>query len=55
MEKIFGRARQKQSEEERTRHLGVILKNVTVKGQALGDAIQPTMWARAENGLLNPP
>lgn len=43
MEKIFGRARQKQSEEERTRHLGVIFKNVTVKGQALGDAIQPTM------------
>jgi ATP-binding cassette subfamily G (WHITE) protein 2 (SNQ2) len=43
MEKIFGRARQKQSEEERTRHLGVIFKNVTVKGQALGDAIQPTL------------
>jgi ATP-binding cassette subfamily G (WHITE) protein 2 (SNQ2) len=43
MAKIFGRARQKQSEEERTRHLGVIFKNVTVKGQALGDAIQPTV------------
>ncbi|KAF2680334.1 hypothetical protein K458DRAFT_373583 [Lentithecium fluviatile CBS 122367] len=43
MEKIFGRIRQKQSEEERTRHLGVIFKNVTVKGQALGAAIQPTV------------
>lgn len=43
MEKIFGRARQKQSEEEKTRHLGVIFKNLTVKGQALGDALQPTM------------
>jgi ATP-binding cassette subfamily G (WHITE) protein 2 (SNQ2) len=43
MAKIFGRARQKQSEEERTRHLGVIFKNMTVKGQALGDAIQPTV------------
>ncbi|RMZ69232.1 abc drug exporter [Pyrenophora seminiperda CCB06] len=43
MEKIFGRARQKQSEEDKTRHLGVIFKNVTVKGQALGDAIQPTL------------
>ncbi|KAH4908209.1 hypothetical protein HBI80_056770 [Parastagonospora nodorum] len=43
MAKIFGRARQKQSEEERTRHLGVIFKNVTVKGQVLGDAIQATM------------
>lgn len=58
MEKIFGRARQKQSEEERTRHLGVIFKNVTVKGQALGDAIQPTVGdvflgvPRALRGLL---
>jgi ATP-binding cassette subfamily G (WHITE) protein 2 (SNQ2) len=58
MEKIFGRARQKQSEEERTRHLGVIFKNVTVKGQALGDAIQSTMgdvflgFPRALRGLL---
>jgi ATP-binding cassette subfamily G (WHITE) protein 2 (SNQ2) len=58
MEKIFGRARQKQSEEERTRHLGVIFKNVTVKGQALGDAIQPTLgdvflgFPRALRGLL---
>ncbi|KAH7314258.1 ABC-2 type transporter-domain-containing protein [Rhexocercosporidium sp. MPI-PUGE-AT-0058] len=58
MEKIFGRARQKQSEEERTRHLGVTFKNVTVKGQALGDAIQPTVGdvflgvPRALKGLL---
>ncbi|KAH8704355.1 ABC-2 type transporter-domain-containing protein [Phaeosphaeriaceae sp. PMI808] len=43
MEKIFGRVRQKQSEEEKTRHLGVIFKNLTVKGQALGTAIQPTV------------
>lgn len=58
MAKIFGRARQKQSEEERTRHLGVIFKNVTVKGQALGDAIQQTVGdvflslPRALKGIL---
>lgn len=58
MAKIFGRARQKQSEEERTRHLGVIFKNVTVKGQVLGDAIQPTVgdvflgFPRALRGIL---
>ncbi|PBP22865.1 hypothetical protein BUE80_DR006226 [Diplocarpon rosae] len=58
MEKIFGRTRQKQSEEERTRHLGVIFKNLTVKGQALGDSIQPTVGdvflgiPRALKGLL---
>ncbi|KAF2191656.1 hypothetical protein K469DRAFT_487704, partial [Zopfia rhizophila CBS 207.26] len=43
MAKIFGRIRQKQSEEERTRHLGVIFKNLTVKGQSLGATIQPTV------------
>ncbi|KAL2061353.1 hypothetical protein VTL71DRAFT_7626 [Oculimacula yallundae] len=58
MEKIFGRTRQKESEEERTRHLGVIFKNLTVKGQALGNSIQPTMGdiflgiPRALNNLL---
>ncbi|XMA19034.1 hypothetical protein WAI453_011825 [Rhynchosporium graminicola] len=43
MDKIFGRTRQKESEEEKTRHLGVIFKNLTVKGQSQGNSIQPTM------------
>lgn len=43
MDRIFGRTRQKRSEEERTRHLGVVFKNVTVKGQALGNSVQSTV------------
>lgn len=39
---MFGRKRQESSEEEQTRHLGVVWKNLTVKGVGLGAALQPT-------------
>ncbi|KAF2719256.1 hypothetical protein K431DRAFT_305280 [Polychaeton citri CBS 116435] len=42
MSRMFGRTRQANSEEERTRHKGVIYKNLTVKGMGLGAALQPT-------------
>lgn len=42
MSRMFGRGRQEQSEEEQTRHIGVIWKNLTVKGVGLGAALQPT-------------
>ena len=42
MSRMFGRTRQAQSEEEKTRHLGVVFKHLTVKGMGLGAALQPT-------------
>ncbi|KAI5778138.1 ABC-2 type transporter-domain-containing protein [Geopyxis carbonaria] len=39
---IFGTARQKGSEEEKTRHVGVVFRDLTVKGQGLGASLQPT-------------
>lgn len=39
---IFGRARQEVSEEEKTRHVGLIWKNLTVKGVGVGATLQPT-------------
>nr|POF17883.1 brefeldin a resistance protein [Quercus suber] len=42
MSRMFGRTRQEHSEEEKTRHLGVVFKNLTVKGMGLGAALQPT-------------
>ena len=39
---MFGKARQEHSEEERTRHAGVIFKHLTVKGLGIGAALQPT-------------
>lgn len=42
MSRMFGRTRQEHSEEEKTRHVGVVFKNLTVKGMGLGAAIQPT-------------
>ena len=42
LSRMFGRTRQESSEEEKTRHLGVIWKNLTVKGMGLGAALQPT-------------
>lgn len=39
---IFGNTRKNGSQEEKTRHLGVVFKNLTVKGQGLGASIQPT-------------
>lgn len=39
---MFGQERKANSEEEQTRHVGVIWKNLTVKGLGLGAALQPT-------------
>ncbi len=39
---MFGKGRQEHSEEEKTRHVGVVFKNLTVKGMGLGAALQPT-------------
>lgn len=43
MSRMFGKARQNQSEEEKTRHSGVVLRNLTVKGVGLGATLQPTV------------
>lgn len=43
MSRMFGQARQKNSEEEKTRHVGLIFRNLTVKGIGLGAALQGTL------------
>src|SRR5690349_6396953 len=43
MSRIFGHGRQENSEEEKTRHVGVVFKHLTVKGVGLGAKIQPTV------------
>ncbi|KAF2739693.1 hypothetical protein EJ04DRAFT_287234 [Polyplosphaeria fusca] len=43
MSRMFGRTRQEASEEEKTRHLGVVFKNLTVKGMGVGAALQPSV------------
>ncbi|KAH8669011.1 ABC-2 type transporter-domain-containing protein [Xylariales sp. PMI_506] len=43
MSRLFGKARQQQSEEEKTRHSGVVFRNLTVKGASLGASLQPTV------------
>lgn len=43
MSRMFGKARQEQSEEEQTRHSGVVFRNLTVKGAGLGATLQPTV------------
>ena len=43
MSRMFGTARQEQSEEENTRHSGVIFRDLTVKGVGLGASLQPTV------------
>ena len=40
--RMFGHERKDNSEEEKTRHVGVVWKNLTVKGLGLGAALQPT-------------
>ena len=40
---MFGKTRQETSEEEKTRHVGVIFKHLTVKGLGIGAALQPTV------------
>lgn len=43
MSRMFGKNRQAQSEEEKTRHVGLVFRNLTVKGMGLGAALQPTL------------
>jgi ATP-binding cassette, subfamily G (WHITE), member 2, SNQ2 len=43
MSRMFGEARHNNSEEEKMRHVGVVFKNLTVKGFGLGAALQPTI------------
>ncbi|KAL8796510.1 MAG: hypothetical protein Q9195_001184 [Heterodermia aff. obscurata] len=43
MSRIFGKNRQEHSEEEKTRHVGLVFKDLTVKGAGLGAALQPTL------------
>lgn len=43
MSRMFGRTRQETSEEEKTRHVGVVFKNLTVKGMGVGAALQPSV------------
>ena len=43
MSRMFGRDRQAQSEDERTRHVGLSFKGLTVKGMGLGAALQPSV------------
>jgi ATP-binding cassette subfamily G (WHITE) protein 2 (SNQ2) len=43
MSRMFGHTRQANSDEEKTRHQGVIFKNLTVKGMGAGAALQPSV------------
>ena len=43
MSRMFGQRRQNQSEDEKTRHVGLVFKDLTVKGMGLGAALQPTL------------
>lgn len=43
MSRMFGQNRRDNSEEEKTRHVGLTFKKLTVKGMGLGAALQPTL------------
>lgn len=43
MSRMFGQNRRDNSEEEKTRHVGLTFKSLTVKGMGLGAALQPTL------------
>ena len=43
MSRIFGKTRREQSEDEKSRHVGLVFKNLTVQGIGLGAALQPTL------------
>ena len=61
LSRMFGKDRQAQSEDEQTRHVGVIFKNLTVKGVGLGASLQPSVGDlfmnpfRLVKGLLSNP
>lgn len=43
LSRIFGRSRQDASQEERSRHLGVVFRDLTVRGVGIGASLQPTV------------
>ncbi|KAL9064842.1 MAG: hypothetical protein Q9161_008626 [Pseudevernia consocians] len=43
MSRLSGKARQANSEDEKTRHVGLVFRNLTVKGMGLVAALQPTL------------
>ena len=43
MSRMFGKNRQENSEEEKTRHVGLVFRDLTVRGMGLGAALQPTV------------
>ena len=43
MSRLFSKTRQASSEDEKTRHVGLDFRNLTVKGMGLGVALQPTL------------
>ena len=43
MSRMFGKDRQAHSADEKTRHVGLVFRNLTVKGMGLGAALQPTL------------
>ena len=59
LSRMFGKNRHEQSEDEKTRHVGLVFKNLTVKGLGLGAALQPTLgdiflnFPRALAGLFS--
>ena len=43
LSRMFGKNRHEHSEEEKTRHVGLVFRDLTVKGLGLGAALQPTL------------
>ena len=43
MSRMFGKNRQEHSEEAKTKHVGLVFKNLTVTGMGLGAALQPSL------------
>lgn len=43
LSRIFGHSRQDASQEERSRHLGVVFRDLTVRGLGIGASLQPTV------------
>ncbi|KAF2274688.1 ABC drug exporter AtrF [Westerdykella ornata] len=43
LSRMFGRTRQEASEEEKTRHVGLVFKHLTIRGMGAGAALQPTV------------
>ncbi|KAL8822796.1 MAG: hypothetical protein Q9191_006477 [Dirinaria sp. TL-2023a] len=50
LSRMFGKDRHEHSEEEKTRHVGLVFKDLTVRGLGLGAALQPTLGDFFLNG-----